>query len=179
MRNFSGTNHERGVMTIRRLSIVLVLVAVLAGCSFGASRAPSRATGLLINGRQLTPSGTQVALGNFPTGGAVTADGRFLWTVSAGFGSNDVRIVDTSRHRVCQIIPLPGASGGIALDSPHRLAYVSGIPTSRWLPSENTLAGATGNDILVYSWTAASGQARLLRVIPVPPPPGATAPDRS
>ena len=173
MRNISGTNHERGVMTIRRLSIVLVLVAVLAGCSFGASRAPSPATGLLLNGRQLTPSGAQVALGNFPTGGAVTADGRFLWTVSAGFGSNDVRIVDTSRHRVCQIIPLPGASGGIALDSPHRLAYVSGIPTSRWQPSENTLPGAEGNDILVYSWTATSGQARLLRVIPVPPPPGA------
>jgi DNA-binding beta-propeller fold protein YncE len=173
MRNISGTNHGRGVMTIRRLSIVLVLVAVLAGCSSGASRAPSPATGLLINGRQLTPSGTQVALGNFPTGGAVTADGRFLWTVSAGFGSNDIRIVDTSRHRVSQTIPLPGASGGIALDSPHRLAYVSGLPTSRWQPSENTLAGAEGNDILVYSWTAKSGQARLLRVIPVPPPPGA------
>ena len=160
-------------MRIRRLSIVLILVAVLAGCSSGTSPAPSRATGLLINGRQLTPSGTQVALGNFPTGGAATADGRFLWTVSAGFGSNDVRIVDTSSHRVVQTIPLPGASGGIALDSPHRLAYVSGIPTSRWQPSENNLAGTSGNDILVYSWTAASGQARLLRVIPVPPPPGA------
>ena len=165
-------------MTIRRLSLlltllVLALVAVLAGCSSGASRAPSPTTGLLINGRKLTPSGTQVGLGNFPTGGAVTADGRFLWTVSAGFGSNDVRIVDTSSHRVSQIIPVPGASGGIALDSPHRLAYVSGLPTSRWQPSANTLAGAKGNDILVYSWTATSSQARLLRVIPVPPPPGA------
>jgi DNA-binding beta-propeller fold protein YncE len=173
MRNISGINHERGVMTIRRLSIVLVLVAVVAGCSSGGSRAPDPATGLLINGRQLTPSGTQVKLGNFPTGGAVTADGRFLWTISAGFGSNDVRIVDTSRHRVCQTIPLPGASGGITLDSPHRLAYISGIPTSRWRPSEKTLPGAEGNDILVYGWTATSGQARLLRVIPVPPPPGA------
>jgi len=28
--------------------------------------------------------------------------------------------------------------------------------------------GAKGNDILVYSWTATSSQARLLRVIPVP-----------
>src|SRR5450756_2314154 len=142
MRNFSGTNHVPGVMTIRRLSIVLVLVAVLAGCSIGASRAPSPATGLLINGRQLTPSGTQVTLGNFPTGGAVTADGRFLWTVSAGFGSNDIRIVDTARKRVCQIIPLPGASGGIALDSPHRLAYVSGITVSRWWPSQKNLPRA-------------------------------------
>jgi len=154
------------------VAAIIVMVVFAVGSST-ASRTPSPATGLLINGRQLTPSGTQVALGNFPTGGAVTADGRFLWTVSAGFGSNDVRIVDTSSQRVCQTIPVPGGSGGIALDSPHRLAYVSGIPTSRWLPSENTLAGAAGNDILVYSWTAASGQARLLRVIPVPPPPGA------
>src|SRR5450759_3842430 len=167
----------------RTCALLIVVDSLLLGAGgafaggligFGASaQTPNPAKRLLPNGRQLTPQGAQVALGNFSTGGAVTADGRFLWTVSAGFGSNDVRIVDTSSQRVCQTIPVPGGSGGIALDSPHRLAYVSGIPTSRWLPSENTLAGAAGNDILVYSWTAASGQARLLRVIPVPPPPGA------
>jgi DNA-binding beta-propeller fold protein YncE len=166
-------------MTIRRLSLILmfVLVAVLTGSSSGSARStshtPNPATGLLLNGRQLTPQGAQVALGNFPTGGAVTADGRFFWTVSAGFGSNDIRIVDTARGRVSQIIPVPGASGGIALDSPHRLAYVSGIHNSRWQPSKNNLPGAEGNCILVYGWTATSGKARLLRVIPVPPPPGA------
>jgi DNA-binding beta-propeller fold protein YncE len=174
-----ATKRRRGLMTIRRLSLILmvVLVAVLAGSSSGSARSPSHtpnpATGLLLNGRQLTPQGAQVALGNFPTGGAVTANGRFLWTVSAGFGANDIRIVDTVRQRVCQIIPQPGASGGIALDSRHRLAYVSGISVSRWQPSLDNLPGAAGNCILVYSWTATSGKARLLRVIPVPPPPGA------
>jgi len=166
-------------MTIRRLSPILMfaLVVVLAGLSsalaLAASNAPDLATGFLLNGRQLTPKGAQVTLGNFPTGGAVTADGRFLWTVSAGFGSNDIRIVDTARKRVCQIIPIPGASGGIALDSPHRLAYVSGITVSRWWPSQKNLPGAEGNVILVYSWKATSGKARFLRVIPVPPQPGA------
>ena len=135
--------------------------------------APNPSTGLLLNGRQLTPQGAQVALGNFPTGGAVTADGRFLWTVSTGFGSNDIRIVDTASRRVVQTIPVPGASGGIALDSANRLAYVSGLPVSRWQPSLKSLPGAAGNCILVYSWEASSGQARFLRVIPVPPPPGA------
>ena len=163
---------------IRRVSLMcMFLVAVLAASPSGpaqaASHAPDPATGLLLNGRQLTPQGTQVALGNFPTGGAVTADGRFLWTVSAGFGSNDIRIVDTVRRRVAQIIPVAGASGGIALDSVHRLAYVSGITVSRWQPSLNTLPGAAGNCILVYSWQAISGRARLLRVISVPPQPGA------
>ena len=116
-------------MTIRRLSLMVVLVAALAGFFSGSAQAtantPDPATGLLLNGRQLTPQGAQVALGNFPTGGAVTADGRFLWTVSAGQGANDIRIVDTARHRVRQIVALSGASGGIALDSRHRRAYVS------------------------------------------------------
>jgi YVTN family beta-propeller protein len=131
---------------------------------------PDPATGLLPNGRQLTPAGTQVELGNLPSGAAVTTDGKFLWTVSAGFGDNDVRIVDTVHQRVCQTLPLPGASGGIALDSVHRLAYVSGLANSRWQPSKNTLPGAKGNDILVFSWTATCGKARLVRSIPVPPP---------
>src|SRR5665811_419572 len=82
-------------MTIRRLSLMLMLalVAALAAFTCGAAQAapnvPDPATGFLLNGRQLTPQGVQVGLGNFPTGGAVTADGRFLWTVSAGQGSND------------------------------------------------------------------------------------------
>ena len=117
-------------MIAKRLSVVpLLLLAVMAAGSFAgiakaAPNVPDPATGFLLNGRQLTPQGAQVRLGNFPTGGAVTADGRFLWTVSAGQGANDIRIVDTVRRRVIQIIPLPGASGGIALDS------AAGAPTS-------------------------------------------------
>ena len=117
-----------------------------------------------------------MTLGNLPTGGALTADGRFLWTVSAGIGNNDVRIVDTAQHRVCQILPVPGASGGIALDSVHRLAYVSGLSASLWLPTQFTLPGAVSNDVLVFSWSGTCGQARLVRVIAVPPPTGALAP---
>src|SRR5674476_517244 len=120
-------------MTIRRLSaagrlvLIVTLGGVFAGLAQAAPNAPDPYTGFLLNGRQLTPKGAQVSLGNFPTGGAVTADGRFLWTVSAGQGANDIRIVDTARRRVCQTIALPGATGGIALDSRHRRAYVSVI----------------------------------------------------
>ena len=166
-------------MTIRRLSLTLVLVVVTAGCAAAsaaaAPNAPDPATGFLLNGRQLTPQGAQVTLGDFPTGGAVTADGRFLWTVSAGQGANDIRIVDTASRRVIQVIPIPGASGGIALDSRHRLAYVSGITVSRWWPTQSGLAippttplqGIAGNVVLRFRWDAASGLASQLDPISV------------
>ena len=166
-----------GLGALLALSFVLTASAAVAlGLSGGSARRPSPATGLLPNGRQLSPAGTRVTLGNLPLGGALTADGRFLWTVSAGVGNNDVRIVDTARHRVCQILPVPGASGGIALDSVHRLAYVSGLAVSLWLPSQFKLPGARGNDVLVFSWSGSCGQARLVRVIAVPPPAGTLAP---
>ena len=136
--------------------------------------APNPASSLLLNGRQLTPQGAQVTLGNFPTGGAVTADGRFLWTVSTGFGYHDIRIVDTASKQVIQTIPVTSVSGGIALDSAHHLAYVSGVMLSRWQPSRQTLPGyAEGNCILVYSWADDTGQATFVRVIAVPPQTGA------
>ena len=116
-----------------------------------------------------------MTLGNFPTGGAVTADGRFLWTVSAGFGNNDVRIVDTARTRVLpDHRPCPARRVASRWTRRHRLAYVSGLSASlagsRRRPS---LPGAAGNFVLVYSWSRPCGQARFVRVIPVPPQPGA------
>ncbi len=151
--------------------------AVAVGLSGGSAR-PSPATGLMPNGRQLAPAGTRVTLGNLPTGGALSADGRFLWTVSAGIGNNDVRIVDTAQHRVCQILPVPGATGGIALDSVHRLAYVSGLSASLWLPTQFhfKFKASLGNDVMVFNWSGACGQAHLVGTIPVPPQPGDLAP---
>ncbi len=132
---------------------------------------PGPSTGLLPSGRLLTPAGTQVVLGNYPTGAAVTADGRYVWTVSAGGSSNEIRIVDMSTKRVCQVITLPGASGGIALDSAHRRVYVSGLVSSRWLPTQANLPGATGDTVQVFRYTSTCGQASLDRVISVPPQP--------
>ena len=169
---------------MNRLIASIAVCFVVAACSVTSnfpdesptpttSPTSSAATALLPSGRQLTPVGTQVELGNFPTGGAATSDGRYLWTVSAGMGGNDVRIVDTTTHAVCQTLTVPGASGGIALDSAHHLAYVSGLPDSRWLPTDSSLPGATGDVVHVFAWTDTCGQATEQRVIPVPPQPNA------
>ena len=156
----------------KALGPVLAMCLLAAACS-----APDPSTTVstgpeLANGRHLTPAGTQVDLGNYPTGAAVTNDGRFLWTVSSGM-TNDVRIVDTATRRVCQTLQLPGASGGVALDSAHGLAYVSGLANSRWTPSLDDLPGGSGDVVHVFSWTRTCGQAEFVRTIAVPPQPGA------
>jgi DNA-binding beta-propeller fold protein YncE len=145
------------------------------------------------SGRDLNPAGKMTKLGNFPAGGALTKNGRFLWTVSAGRGRNDIRIVrvETSAKcrkgrrgkrcrrrsarrvgRVVQTIPLPGASGGIAMAPDGRTAYVSGTPESTTeydQPPEGT-PGASGDAIHVFRYSAKTGKARRAGLIGVPAP---------
>src|SRR5438309_9479539 len=100
----------------RRLMIPAALVLAAgatvgyAGVTEGRVSPAAHETG---NGRVLHPAGAMTKVGNFPTGGALTPDGRFYWAVSTGRGFNDIRIVDTRRNRVVQTVPIPGASGGI------------------------------------------------------------------
>ena len=120
---------------MRRL---LVGVLVLGACGAGLALAHSGVGEGLIgpqnhiqpSGRELNPPGTLTKLGNHPGGGALTPDGRFLWTLSAGRGKNDVRIVNVATGAVVQAIPMPGVDGGIAMASDGRTAYVSGTPES-------------------------------------------------
>lgn len=132
------------------------------------------------NGRHLQPPGKLVTLGHFPTGGAVTPDGRFYWTVSTGRALNDIRIVAVrgSRPRVIQILPLPGASGGIAIDAPHRLVYVSGVADSTNRDEQRPkLPGRQGDVIHVFRYNAHTGRARETGTIAVPPPSSAKPPE--
>ena len=173
-----NANARRAAMS----GLALIVLVGLAGCSGGSTDSPTSypspsgapapgvTTALQPNGRQLTPAGTQVALGNYSTGAAVSDDGRWLWTISAGLSSNDVRIVDTTTGTVCQTIDIPGASGGVAIDSTHHLAYVAGLPNSRWQPSKNGLPGVKGDVVFVYRWTDTCGEAALDRMIGVPKP---------
>ena len=131
------------------------------------------------NGRRLEPFGALVKLGNFPTGGAVTPNGRYYWTVSTGRGENDVRIVSVRSGRVLQTLRLPGASGGIAMDPKAARVYVSGVADSAGRTLQETPKGTAGRDgdvIHVYSYRPQTGSARFEEVIRVKPPPTARAP---
>ena len=103
-----------------------IAVAVVLALGAGAAEAVvSGGTGVIgpVNqiqptGRQLHPTGKLVELGNFPTGGALTPDGRFLWTLSTGYGRNDIRIVKVGLNRghgtsrIVQNFLMPGLDGG-------------------------------------------------------------------
>jgi hypothetical protein len=95
------------------LALVGVTTAIAQSDDAGRIGPDLKTTG---NGHRLAPLGTQVGLGNFPTGGAVTRDGRYYWTVSTGRGPNDIRIVDIASGKVIQVLRVPGASGGIVAD---------------------------------------------------------------
>jgi DNA-binding beta-propeller fold protein YncE len=168
---------RRGTAALAAVIALLTTGGALAAQGLDDSGRVGPSLGLLPSGRHLVPQGQLVDLGNYPTGGALTRDGRFYWTVSTGRGINDVRIVSMDKPKVVQVIRLPGASGGIAMDPAHSLAYVSGLADSSHA-DERTPAGTPGRggDVVhVFSYDA-SGHATPQGVIPVPPSPDAPDP---
>jgi DNA-binding beta-propeller fold protein YncE len=137
---------------------------------------PERA--LLNNGRHLRPYGRLVKVGGFPTGAALTPDGRYYWTVSTGRGIHDVRIVSVRSGRVLQTLRIPGASGGIAIDPTSPTVYVSGVKDSSYAGQKapETLPGRGGDVIHVFTYNRRTGSASRGAVIPVPPPADAPTP---
>src|SRR5438093_4202575 len=115
-------------MVVRARLLSAVLLAAVCAAPAAAEVGPGDA--LLGNGRHLQPFGRMTTVGQFPTGGALTRDGRFYWAVGTGRGANDIRIVNVATGNVVQTLQLPGMSGGIAMDLKHSLAYVAGVHDS-------------------------------------------------
>jgi DNA-binding beta-propeller fold protein YncE len=78
-----------------------LIVALGATVAYGVAQDPlgviGPSTGIQPSGRHLEPEGRLTPLGNLPTGGALTTNGRFLWALSTGRGRNDVRIVQVAK----------------------------------------------------------------------------------
>src|SRR3954470_15366350 len=157
------------------LGIVILGAGGIAWAATGGSNIVGPSTRIQPTGRQLEPVGRLTKLGNFPTGGALTPNGRFLWTLSTGRGINDIRIVRVTGRRsgrVVQRIRMPGLSGGIAIAPNGRRAYVSGIANSPFTDESapSGIPGGEGDVIAVFKVRPKSGHAKRAGVIPVPPP---------
>jgi DNA-binding beta-propeller fold protein YncE len=113
-------------------------------------------------------------LGDFPTGGALSPDGRFYWAVDSGHGQDDVQVVDVATGKVVQTLPLPGAYGGIAYGPDGRTVYVSGEPMGNSSPAGTTRANR-GDAIHVFTVDPASGRATEAPPITLPPTQGGQA----
>ncbi len=181
---------------------LLVLVLAVAGLATGVAIAQdSKEEGRIgpenriqPSGRKLDPVGKITGLGNLPTGGALTTDGRFLWTLSAGRGRNDIRIVEVEPRgtcprgsagktcraeraartgRVVQQIPMPGVTGGMVMAPDGRTAYVSGVPESGVddQKEDASVPGKQGDVIHSFRLDAQTGTATRGELIAVPPQP--------
>ncbi len=91
----------RRVRPGRLAGLVALIVALGATVAYGVTQDPlgviGPSTGIQPSGRHLEPEGRLTPLGNLPTGGALTTNGRFLWALSTGRGRNDVRIVQVAK----------------------------------------------------------------------------------
>jgi len=130
--------------------------------------------GITGNGRLLRPVGRLSTVGDFPSGAALSPDGRFLWAVDSGHGRDDVHVVDVRTGRVRQVLPLPGAYGGVAFAPSGRVAYVSGEPLGDSHPRGRTL-GDGGDVVHVFALDPRSGRARERPPIALPTVSGGQA----
>lgn len=89
-------------------------------------------------------------VGNFPTGGRLSPDGRFYWSVSAGHGYNDVRVVELATGNVVQVLPLPGSYGQMSFTADGRRAYVSGTPKGSTTYPSTQVKGEGGDVVHVF-----------------------------
>ncbi len=129
---------------------------------------------LTANGRHLRPAGRLTEVGDFPTGGALTHDGRFYWAVDSGHGKDGVHVVDVATGAVVQVLPLPGAYGGIAFSPTGKVAYVSGEPLGSAESYGPTVANA-GDAVHVFEVDPATGRGTEQTPIQLPPTTGGTA----
>src|SRR4051812_45083003 len=121
------------------------------------------------NGRALTPAGRMTVLGDFPSGGALSPDGRFYWAIDSGLGHNDAKVVDVAGGEVVQSLPLPGAYGAVAFAPDGRTAYVSGEPKGD-VPAEGETKGDAGDVIHVFAVDPATGHGTEQDPIALPAP---------
>ncbi len=165
-------------MKKKLLPVVLVCALFLAVVGQKAAQSASRggvrrgeigpAFLTTANGRHLQPAGRMTEVGDFPTGGALTHDGHFFWAVDSGHGKDGIHVVNVATGAIVQVLPLPGAYGGIVFSPDGKTAYVSGEPRGDQVPYGPTLAD-NGDAVHVFSVDAATGRGTEQPPIMLPP----------
>jgi YVTN family beta-propeller protein len=151
-----GVRPRRGAWAIAAALLCALAAAGTALATGSQTGEIGPSLGITANGRALHPTGRRTAIGNFPTGSALTPDGRFLWVTDCGHASNDVRVVDVASGSVVQTLPLPGCYGGIAIAPDGLHAYVSGTPRGS-SPTEGPTQGDQGDVVHIFTLDPSTG----------------------
>src|SRR3954463_12278738 len=149
-----------------RKALVLVCLLAAAAVPATAQETPGPSAALTGSGRHLEPAGRLTQVGSFPTGGALTPDGRFYWTVDAGRGATAVHVIDVASGSRTQTLPIPRRHVGSGFAPDGRRAYVSGEPRDG--DFGKGLKGEDGDVIHAFDVDPASGAATEADPIPLP-----------
>ncbi|MBT2700750.1 bifunctional YncE family protein/alkaline phosphatase family protein [Bacillus sp. ISL-40] len=85
-------------------------------------------TAVTSHGWPVTPSGNQVTLGDFPMGGVLSPDHRYLIVSNDGQGEQSLQVVDVNTQKVVQTIPYKSPESlyfGVAFSSDGKTVYAS------------------------------------------------------
>ena len=156
----------RGSVSVRSHFLLALLCAVAVAIVATADAELGTQSAIAPNGRQLDPVGRMTALGAFPTGGALSPDGRFYWAVDAGRGVNAVRIIEMESGEIRQTLPIPGGYVGVGFAPDGKRAYVSGEPADA--PQPAGAKGVGGDVIHVFKVDPDDGAASELAPISIP-----------
>ncbi|MDP4171939.1 MAG: YncE family protein, partial [Bacillota bacterium] len=117
----------------KKLIAGAALVSVLFGSSVSAAYKlfagpQGDGTSVTTNGWHLTPAGKQVNLGNFPMGGALSPDGKYMVVSNAGAGTQSMQVIDTKTKAVIQTISYESPEAlyiGVAFSPDGKQMYAS------------------------------------------------------
>ncbi|WP_433744461.1 beta-propeller fold lactonase family protein [Falsibacillus pallidus] len=89
----------------------------------------STVAGITPHDWNLTPAGQQLTLGDFPMGGAVSPDGRYLVVSNDGQGEQSLQVIDTKTDKVVQSLPYKSPQAlylGVVFSPDGKKVYASG-----------------------------------------------------
>ncbi|MDR7073104.1 bifunctional YncE family protein/alkaline phosphatase family protein [Fictibacillus barbaricus] len=120
---------------MRRNKLMVISLATLLLGSTSTYAAYSKIVGprkdgtaVTPHGWMVTPAGDQLTLGDFPMGGALSPDHRYLIVSNDGQGEQSIQVVDTQTQKIIQTIPYKSPESlylGVAFSPDGRTVYAS------------------------------------------------------
>lgn len=111
------------------VTLLMLSVAALIGVACSSRWLMPGETGsgtILPNRWRLTPAGATLPLGDLPLNMALSADGRTLAVTNNGFSRQFVSVIDVSRNKIVQELPMAKSFFGLCFHPDGRSLYASG-----------------------------------------------------